>query len=57
VHFWWSKLSFAIVTAHVMMVQWALLASLFAFTFVTSIAIKLSIIFNQWFSPSNFWTD
>jgi hypothetical protein len=43
---WWSKLSFAVVAARVMIVQWALQASLFAFAFATSIAIKLSIIFN-----------
>jgi hypothetical protein len=55
--FWQSKLSFAVVAARIMMVQWALLASLFAFAFATSIAIKSSIIFNQQFSPSNSWTD
>jgi len=35
----------AVVAAHVMMVQWALLAALFAFTFATSIAIKSTVIF------------
>jgi hypothetical protein len=56
-HFWRSKSSFAVVAAYVMMVQWALLALLFAFAFATSIAIKLSVIFNRQFSPSNSWTD
>jgi hypothetical protein len=40
-----------------MMVQWALLVALFAFAFATSIAIKSTVIFKQWFSPSSSWMD
>jgi hypothetical protein len=44
--FWQSKSAFAVVAAHIIMVQWALMAALFAFSFSASLFINSTVNHN-----------